>query len=194
MDYINYLTLMMLGVIFGLVLGGTYLVKGIQFEKQSQWIPGFLITGILTFFPALRMIYVWPLPGSHNILFGEPVVLFGAIFLVAALVIYKQWSLFYLAAFVFLAGLVTLLLGIRVMSLGLTDYPSLAGVGYLFTAIAALLTPFSVKSPDNRGLINLNSAIAYLAALIWLFIVLIAYWNHLSEFSEWSPEDSISFF
>lgn len=83
--FIDYLSLMLLNMAAGLVILAGYLYRGMESKYQKKWVPGFAITGFIALTNGYHMTWTWPLPGSYNSAFGEMSILFGVLFLGAAL-------------------------------------------------------------------------------------------------------------
>ncbi len=190
---IDYLTLMLINMTAGLVVLAHYVYRGIAAEDKKPWVAGFAITGFIGVTTGLHMSLTWPLPGSHNILFGEPTVLFGTLFLGAALALWKGWKMSTVSIYAFFAGLSAVVLGVRVMDLGLTKSPFVAGLGYILSGLGGLmawlcclLEPI-VSLETNRTLRIIGALVLLGAALIWAIIGYNAYWGHIESFSDYMP-------
>ena len=190
---IDYLTLMLINMAAGLVVLAHYVYAGITAEDKSRWVAGFAITGFIAVITGLHMSLTWPLTGSFNILFGEPTVLFGTLFLGAALVLSKRWTMHTVSIYALFAGLVALVLGIRVLDMGLTRSPVVAGAGYILTGLGGLMTWLCclldpVVSLKTSSTLRLIGALVLLtAAAIWALIGYNAYWDHIETFMGYVP-------
>ncbi|MHB0938126.1 MAG: DUF981 family protein [Armatimonadota bacterium] len=192
---IDYLTLLLVNMAVGFFLLAWYLWWGIDDADQRRWAPAFLVTGLLGFLFGLHMTVTWPLRGSYNIVFGEMSVFFGAIFLGAGLALAFRWSLLMIALYAVLPGLAAMVIGARIIDLGLTSSPWLAGIGFILSGIAAvsaapalyLVQRFPTIRWLNLGTRWLGILVLVAAGLIWIFIGLGAYWTHLERFSDWVP-------
>lgn len=95
----------------------------------------------------------WPLPGSYNILFFDPLVAFGLVTLAFALAIRFEVSLEYAGFFGLLAGIMALIYGFQGYNLGLTSAPIALLLLYLFYGGAGILSyPASLiadRLPDH---------------------------------------------
>jgi putative membrane protein len=190
---IDYLTLMLINMTAGLVVLADYVYRGIVAQDRRRWAAGFGITGFIAVSTGLHMSLNWPLPGSHNVLFGEPTVLFGALFLGAALALWKEWELGSVAIYAFFAGAVAVLLGVRIIDLGLTRSPVVAGMGYVLSGgggmlawLCCLLHP-RVGLRTSQGLRTIGALILLAAAAIWALIGYGAYWEHIESLSDYVP-------
>jgi putative membrane protein len=190
---IDYLTLMLINMTAGLVVLASYVYAGVTAEDKKPWAAGFTVTGLIGVVTGLHMSLTWPLPGSHNILFGEPTVLFGTLFLGAAIALWNEWKMLTVAIYAFFAGIVAVLLGVRVMSLGLTRSPVVAGLGYILSGlggmlawVCCLLEP-RISLRTSTALRVIGGLVLLGAAAIWAIIGYNAYWGHIESFSDYVP-------
>jgi len=190
---IDYLTLMLINMTAGLVVLADYVYRGIVAEDKRPWAAGFAITGFVAVATGLHMSFSWPLPGSHNVLFGEPTVLFGTLFLGAALALSNEWSMGPVAIYAFFAGLVAVVLGVRLIDMGLTRSPVMAGVGYILSGLGGLLAWLCcllhpvVSLRSSRTLRIVGALVLLGAAAIWALTGYAAYWDHIESFSDYVP-------
>ena len=84
------------------------------------------------------MSFTWPVIGSFNIAFGETTVLFGILFIAAAIALAQGWDLFTIAIYGFFAGVVAIEVGIRIINLNLTKQPLLSGIGFILTGLGGI--------------------------------------------------------
>ncbi len=89
--------------------------------------------------------FAWPLPGSYNILFYDPLVSFGLILVALALSIRCRTRYEFVGFFGLMAGLMTIFYGIQGYAIGLTESPiALLGLYTLFGAAGVLSYPVSL--------------------------------------------------
>jgi putative membrane protein len=185
--FIDYLATMLINLVAALVLVALYLIAGIDKPDQKRWVPGFAITGFVLLVSGWRLLSTWPLPGSYDIAFGGAALLFGAVLAGAALAQAFCWDMLTVTVYAFFAGLASIVLGVRVINLGMSQQPVLAGIGYILAGLGGVLaTPvwYLRRYPWIRWL----AALALLAtALIWAIIGYGAYWEHLADFAKWTP-------
>jgi putative membrane protein len=98
------------------------------------------------------------------------------------------WDLFTLGVYGFFAGLVSLLVGFRIINLGVTQTPLLTGVGFILVGLGGVFSAPALYLKNNRLLRTIGSIVLLVAALIFAFIGLGAYWGHLASFSTWQPK------
>ncbi|MBU7581605.1 MAG: DUF981 domain-containing protein [Nostoc sp. TH1S01] len=185
--FIDYITLMLINMVAGLVLLADYVNRGLVSANQKQWIPGFGITGGIALTTGLHMTFTWPVRGSFNIAFGETTVLFGVLFIAAAIALAFDWDLWTVAIYAFFAGLVAVVVGIRIINLNLTRTPVLTGIGFILTGLGGICAAPALYWKANRTLRLTGVAVLIVAALIWAFIGYLAFWNHLESFQKWVP-------
>lgn len=185
--FVNYITLMLINMVAGLVILATFVYQGFD-TNQKRWIPGFGMTGAIALVTGLHMIFTWPIVGSFNVAFGETTVLFGILFITTAIALAMSWDLLTIAFYAFFAGLASVVIGLQVLNLGLTLRPLLSGLGFILTGLGGVLAaPTLVYLKDNRPWRMLGAAVLLLAALIWAFTGYLAYWGHLGQFQDWKP-------
>ncbi len=190
---IDYLTLMLVSMTAGLLLLAYYVYRGLDDENPQKWVPGFAMTGFIALVTGLHMSFTWPLPGSFNIAYGEMSVLFGILFLGAALALWKGWEMPTVAIYAFFAGLAAVVVGTRVINLGMTKRPLISGIGFIlsglggvFAWLCCLAKPI-LSLETNRVLRVIGAIVLIGAALIWALTGYMAYWEHLASFSQWVP-------
>jgi putative membrane protein len=186
--FIDYITLMLINMVSGLVLLAHYVYTGLEHSNPKRWIPGFGITGAIALVTGLHMTLTWPVSGSFNIAFGETSVLFGGLFVGAAIALSQNWELTTLAIYSLFAGFVSIVVGARVISLGLTNQPIVSGLGFLLTGFAGVCAlPTLLYFKQNRAWRTFGAIVLLAAAVIWAMIGYQAYWMHLEGFQKWVP-------
>jgi putative membrane protein len=185
--FINYITLMLINLVAGLFLLAAYLYWGLSDTNQKRWVPGFGMTGAIALVTGLHMIFTWTVPGSFNIAYGEMSVLFGILFLGACFAIALDYDLITVAVYGFFAGVAALVVGLRIINLGLTKQPLLSGVGFILTGLGGICAAPTLYFKTNRILRIVGAFVLVVAALIFAFTGYLAYWNHLAQYSNWKP-------
>jgi putative membrane protein len=183
--YVNYITLMLINLSAGMFLTAWFLLRGLDRAEARNWAPGFALVGILGLITGLHMTLTWPVPGSYNIAFGEMAVLFAVLMLALAGALTWSWSLVPIGVYAFLAGLAAVIVGIRIMHLGMTLQPVVGGLGFIISGgVGVLAVPLHVLRglPWLRGLALI---FAVLAGIVWGVLAYMAYWGHLSEYSDY---------
>jgi putative membrane protein len=186
--FIDYITLMLINMVAGLILLAYYVYAGLDDPDRNKWIPGFGITGAIALTTGLHMTLTWTVRGSFNIAFGETSVLFGILFIGTSISLAMGWELITLAIYGFFAGLVAVLVGVRLINLGLTKQPILSGIGFILTGLAGICAvPTLLYFKNNRLWRLMGAVVLVAAALIWALIGYMAYWSHLDSFQQWIP-------
>ncbi len=184
--FIDYVALMVVALVIGLVTLAVYLA--LYFEAESRKIaPGLILAGFILLATGLHLIFTWPLPASYNVSFGEPAVLFATLLVGAGAALMAGWDLLGFAVFAFPAGVVALVVGVRLIDLQQTNAPVLAGLGYILPGIVGLLSPPIYFLRRSLPLRVAAAALLLIAAAVWAFIGYGAYWLHLQSFAEWKP-------
>ena len=184
--FIDYVPVMLANMTAGLLILAMYLLFG----KSRSWAAGFAMAGLVAFLAGLHMIFTWPLPGAYNIAFGGPSVLFGTLFLGAALAIARNWPLTPVGIYAMIAGAVAVLVGVRVIDLHLTASPVVSGVGFMLTGAGSILAGLGIVVPRGRPIRCLAAAALIVAAAIWAFTCGMGYWAHLASFAKYAPPAS----
>jgi putative membrane protein len=185
--FIDYITLMLINMVAGLFILADYVYRGIDSSHQKQWIPGFGMTGAIALTTGFHMIFTWPIAGSFNIAFGETTVLFGILFIAAAIALSVGWDLFTITVYGFFAGLAAIVIGIRIINLNMTKQPLLSGIGFILTGLGGIFAAPTLYWKTNRTWRLIGVAVLIIAALIWALTGYLAYWNHLEGFQKWVP-------
>ena len=186
--FIDFLTLMMINLVAGTALLAHFIWKGMDQEDKRAYAVGFGMVGVIALITGFRMAFTWPLPGSYNIAFGESTVLFGIVFLGAAVSLALNWDLMPVAIYALFAGFEALLVGIRIISLGLTKEPLASGLGFIIAGIGGLAAAPLLRSLKNNKLIRfLVIAGLLVGTAFWAFTFYNSLWGHLESFSSWVP-------
>ncbi|MGC8516809.1 MAG: DUF981 family protein [Candidatus Acidifodinimicrobium sp.] len=180
MVFADYLTIMLIDLAAGLFILTLFLWKLSKPKEYSRYTVGFFITGFLGLITALPMVLTWPLPGSYNIAFGEPMLFFSIILLAIGFAIEKRWAFDSIVIFGVLGSIMSIVIGAQIYNLGMTDAPLFAMVGFVMTGLGGLFAAPLLYYPKNKGLLILASVLFILAALLWLYIGYSAYIAHLA--------------
>ncbi|PSB04157.1 DUF981 family protein [Merismopedia glauca] len=185
--FIDYITLMLINMAAGLVILAGFVYQGWNSPESKRWIPGFGITGAVALATGLHVVFTWPLTGVFNIAYGETTVLFGILFLATAIALAQGWDLKAIAIYAFFAGVVAIVVGLRIINLGLTKQPLISGIGFLLTGLAGICALPSLYLPNNRNWRLIGVVVLSVAALIWAQTGYLSYWSHLETFNKWVP-------
>jgi len=186
--FIDYITLLLLNMVAGYFLLSLYVFRGLDDPLNPRWTPGFAVVGAVAFLFGAHMTATWPVIGQYSSAFGEMSVLYGAIFLGAALAMSRGWSLLPVAVFAFFAGTAAIIIGARIIDLGMTQSPLLAGFGFILSGAAGVFAaPTLLYLRKNRPYRFLASLVLLGPAAIWATIGYHAYWSHMETFAGWVP-------
>lgn len=186
--FIDYVTLMLINMTAGLLILGIFVLKALNDDNQTSWSPGFLIAGLIAIICGLHMAFTWPLPGSFNMAFGELSILFGVLFLGTSLATAKGWKLNALTYYAMIAGLVSVLIGFRMIDLGLSKMPAISGAGFILTGLGGICAYPVYRYRTVIWSRVFGSIVMFTAATIWAFIGYMAYWGHMKTLMEWAPK------
>lgn len=185
--FIDYAAVMLVGLGAGFVVLAHYLFRNPEREERQAWAAAFFASGLIGLVTSVPMVLTWPLPSSYNIAFGEPALFLSIAYLGAAITLTFRWEPLLPALFGFFGGLIAIVVGIRIMNLGMTKEPLLTGVGYLAAGFGGCLTLPAINWRHVRWVAILAATLLGLAALIFLFTGYEAYWSHLAQFAKWAP-------
>ena len=185
--FINYIPLMLINLVAGLFILAAYVYFGLGHANQKRWIPGLGMTGAIALVTGLHMIFTWPITGSFNIAYGEMSVLFGILFVGTSLALAMGWDLLTVAIYGFFAGIAAIVVGVRIINLGLTNRPLLSGIGFVLTGLGGVCAAPTLYLQTNRSLRLIGAIILIAAALIFALTGYLAYWGHLANYSDWKP-------
>jgi putative membrane protein len=186
--FIDYLTLIMINLVAGTALLAYYLYKGIEANDQRPFAAGFGAVGLLGVILGLTLTFTWPLPGSYNVAFGETTTLFGIVFLATAVALSQGWDLLPVAIYAFFAGVDAVVVGIRIISLGITKEPLFSGIGFILAGLGGVFAaPFLAFFKKNRALRTVAALVVLVTALIWAFTFYNSLWGHMESFAKWVP-------
>jgi putative membrane protein len=180
MAFIDYVSLMLINMTAGLFILALFLLKDIDRENNRFWAPAFALPGMIAVICGFAMTFSWPLPKPYNIAYGETSVILGFLFLAAALSIAKGWELFPLGIYAFFAGLVGVIIGIRIINLGLTNGPLISGIGFILTGAGGIFAELIILNRHRKWLRIVAAVVLIAAAIIWARTGYLAYWMHLN--------------
>ncbi len=187
MVFIDYITLMLLNMVAGLVLLATWVAWGCMRDDQRAWAPGFGLAGLVGLATGLHMSFTWPLPGPYNSAFGETTVLLSGVLLAGAVALAARWGLLGVLIYAAIAGLAGIVVGVRIWDLGLTARPPIAAAGFILTGLAGPLTAVAVALRRQSWLRALAALVLLLAAAIWLLTATLGFWGHMESFRGYQP-------
>ncbi|MDA8345475.1 MAG: DUF981 domain-containing protein [Thermaerobacter sp.] len=185
---IDYLAVMLVSVGVGLALLAFYLFFAPDESKRPTWGGAFLIIGLVLFFLALNIDLHWILPSSYNIAFGEPALLFATIYSVAGILLLMKQDLLGPAIIGFFAGIVPIVVGLRMMNMGMTSEPGLSGTGYILAGLGGMLTLPAIGYKNQKTIVYLAALVLIVAAVIFCYMGYGAFWSHLASFAKYAPK------
>ncbi|MFH1371446.1 MAG: DUF981 domain-containing protein [Planctomycetota bacterium] len=177
---IDYVTLMLVNMVAGFFLLGCFVRRGLDTEDRINWAPAFGICGLVAAVCGFVMTFTWPLPKPYSMAFGEMSVLLGVLLLGTAWALARGWELMPLTIYAFFAGAAALLLGIRIIELGLTNNPILSGVGFILSGAAGMFSPVVVWQSEQKELRVVSSIVLFGISGIWVWTGSLAYWAHIA--------------
>jgi putative membrane protein len=185
--FIDYTASMLVGISAGLVILAHYLYTNPPAEARQPWAAGFFAAGLLGLVTSVPMITTWPLPGGFNVAFGEPALFLSIAFLAAALTLALKWEPLIPALYGFFGGIIAVVVGVRLIDLGLTQSPWVAGLGYIFAGLGGMLTLPAINWRQQRTIALAAAVCLGIAAILFLFTGYGAFWTHISDFAKYVP-------
>jgi putative membrane protein len=179
MAFIDYVSLMLINMAGGLVILASFILRDIDRENNRFSAPAFALPGIIAAVCGLAMVFSWPLPKPYNIAYGETSVLLGFLFLAAAWSIAKGWQLFPLGIYAFFAGIAAVIIGIRIVNLGLTPTPVIYCAGFVLTGLGGIFAETLILNRHRKWLRVIGALVMLAAAFIWALTAYLEYWMHL---------------
>jgi putative membrane protein len=189
--FIDFVTLLLVNMAAGLLILALFLLKGFGSPGERAWVPALGMVGLVGFAAGLYMALTWPIRnrGDTNLswanpAYGETSALLGILFLGAAVAIAKGWTLMPVALYGLLAGIIAMVVGVRIIDVGLTKTPLMAGIGFLLTGLGGPLVLAAVLAPTRHFLRGLAAICLVPAAGIWFLTAILCYWMHLESFTK----------
>lgn len=181
---IDYLTLMLMGLVAGLLTAAWFFWKGVEHADSKGFAAPFGVIGALAFVTGLHMTLTWPIPYHWaDLAFGESFALFGAVLLATSLALAKGWSIKPVAALALVAGLAAITVGISLGLLGLTKMPMLTLASYLSAGLGGVLTPLALLMPSRRAWEKIVAVVLLLSAILWAVTGFGSIYQHLADWS-----------
>jgi putative membrane protein len=186
--FIDYLTLIMINMVAGTVLLAYFLWKGLDEQDQRPYASIFIVLGLLALVTGLHLSFNWPLPGSYNIGYGEATTLFGVVFLATGISLSQGWNLSPTAIYAFFAGVDAIIVGARILNLGLTKEPVMSAIGFILAGLGGVASaPFFLWFRNNKTARMLGILLLLVTAALWAVTFYGSLWGHLESFSKWVP-------
>ena len=195
--YVDSLAVMLIGLAMGTFLGAFYFyfrARGNDQQVRNLIIPAIAI-GLFDFVSGYEMSFTWPLPSGYNMLFGDPLLLFGLLLVVSAVMIYKNVNFGLLPLLFVLLGIYVLVGAYSITELSLEGKPLVSqnwftSMGlYIADGVGALLAPILYVKPVGSGkyLYYIEWIILGIGTVFALVIGYIALNGHLIDFAKYFP-------
>jgi len=186
--FIDFLTLVMINLVAGTVLLAYYLWKGIDEKDQRPYAAAFFMTGLVSLVTGLQLSFTWPLPGSFNVGYGDATTLFGVVFVATGIALSQGWNLVPVTIYAFFAGVDAIIVGLRILSLGLGQEPLIAAAGFVLAGLGGVgAFPFFQWFRDNKVVRWLAILMLLATAAIWAVTFYSSLWAHMASFAKWVP-------
>lgn len=172
MPFVDPLTVMLIGLAAGTAIGGFYFffaARGSTEHVKALVFPAAGV-GIFNFISGFYMSFAWPFPGgvaAYNMLFGDPLLLFGLFLMIGAAIGYKDPKGFRFGIYpllILLVGIYVLVGAYSIVQLNLesgTDLITALGL-YIFDGVGAVLAPIMYLNPEKAS----NKYLYYIEWLI----------------------------
>ena len=186
--FVDYLTVLMINLAAGTALLAFFVLNGITSQDNKGYAAGFAVVGLVAVVGGMQMTFNWPLPGSYNIAYGESTLLFGAVFLGAAVALAQGWDLLPVSIYAFFAGVQALVIGFRIIDLPLSKHPVLTGIGFILAGLGGIAAaPGMHLLKTNKNFRYLAAALLLVTSIFWAYTFYNSLWGHLESFSSWVP-------
>jgi len=193
-EFIDALALLLISVGMGILLSALYFVFAamgkINDARDKLAIPAMAI-GFLNFIGGFVISFTWPLPGGYNMLYGDPLLIFGLLLSTGSFMFYLGKDPSMMSILSFLLGIYVILgayaMVVDHLEKGVNFLP--AFVFYLFAGIGALLSPIVLVKPTgaSKVLYYIEFIILVVATFAALFIGYNAFLQHLVDFAHYFP-------
>jgi putative membrane protein len=185
--FIDFVALMLINMVVGFVLLAMFVFRFPEHEEIKRLTAGFFVVGFIALATGFYTVFTWPLPGSYNISFGGLSVMFGMLLFAIGLALSLKWDYIGLAVYALFAGIVAILVGARIINLGLTKETILAGFGFIFSGLSALMALPVYYARTSTAVKVVTIIFILIAGIIWGITGYGAYWEHLKGFEKWQP-------
>ena len=176
---IDYVTLLLVNMVSGLVVLAFFLWWGIGHKDRRDWAPAFGVSGLVATVAGFAMTFTWPIPSPYSMAYGEMSVLLGVLFLGAACALHCGWRLYPLGVYAFFPGVAAVVIGVRMIDLSLTLTPALTGIGFIVTGAGGVFAGAALWKQNLRIVRILGGAVMLAAAALWVPTTYVAYWEHM---------------
>jgi putative membrane protein len=187
---LDYVPLMLVNMAAGLLILAGFFLWGLGKPGEKSWTAGLAIVGLVAVVAGFHMIFTYPLPKTEKFnaqwadaAYGETTVMLGVVFLGAALSAARGWSLVPVTIYGAIAGAMGVILGVRILDLGLSAAPTLTAIGFILTGLAGPASLWVALAPQQRLPKVVASVLLLPAAALWILTAAMAYWGHLKMLS-----------
>jgi putative membrane protein len=194
MPFVDPLAVMLIGLSFGTTIGAFYFLfaaRGMSEQVRALVVPAIGV-GLFDFMSGFYMSMFWPFPSyvaAYNMLFGDPLLLFGLLLIILAVMAYKDPKNIHFGIapiLVMMLGIYVLVGAYSIVQLKLeTGQDLITAMGlYLFDGIGAVLAPLVYIKPDKTGgkyLYYLEFVILGIGTIFSLVIGYMALNGHLAS-------------
>ncbi len=173
MVFVDPLAVMLIGLAMGTGIGAFYFffaARGDREQIESLVYPAIGI-GLLDFISGFYMSFAWPMTSfgtPYNMLFGDPLLLFGILLIIGAVMVHKNVKFGIMPLLSVILGGYVLVGAYSIVDLHLEkgqDLITAMGL-YLFDAIGAILVPIVYLKPEEGK----SGAVKYLYYGEWIIL------------------------
>lgn len=148
----------------------------------------FAFVGVYALASGLVGTFLWPLPGSYNIILINPWALFGIALLIIGIALWSGINPKYIAIPLAPLGIPVIVYSFVIWSMRLTRTPELSGLMYFLIGLSALLSPLVLRESSYRRAMGwLAIVFLVVAAAIAIFIGANASFGHVAGWGKWTP-------
>ncbi|MGC8557102.1 MAG: DUF981 family protein [Fervidicoccus sp.] len=146
---------------------------------------------VYVFFSGLYGYFIWPLPGSYDILFYDMYAVLGVGLIAIALCIKHDTKLEYIGFLALIYGVITIFYGYSGYSLGMTKEPAGMFALYALVGLSSIVfyfVSFGIDSGKvNKPLLYIEALLLILGGLAAAYIAGSAVPSHLKMFGQYVP-------
>jgi len=192
--FIDPLAIMLIGLGMGILLVAFYFLLSvlgkIETARNKLAMPAMAI-GFFDFISGFLMAFTWPLPGGYNMLFGDPLLMFGLLLFTGSFMFYRDRDPSLMTILSFFLGIYVILGAYAIVLDQLekgADFLPAFGL-YLSSGIGALLSPILLLKPVgvSKILYYIEIIVLLVAAFVAFFIGYNALLEHLVSFAHYYP-------
>ncbi|EQD64316.1 membrane protein containing DUF981 [mine drainage metagenome] len=190
--FIDPLTVMLLSLGMSALLLALYYFKAGSGKKDmgSLVVPVFVL-GLFNAISGFLMSFTWPLPGSYNMLFGDPLLVLGLLMIAGSYMASKGTDVKVLSLLGFLLGIYLLVGTIGISQFGMehgNNWITATGL-YAFSFLAGIFSPVLYLKPkgSNKYAYYFEAFLLIVVMLIALLIGYMGLHEHLGAFSTYFP-------